>query len=69
MLRCQIQMVWSSEPLMTHFPFWSVTLKHAKMQCFVFVCPADMGRSMSALHQADHAAGYAAAHCESQELP
>ena len=32
--------VWSSEPLMIHFPFWSVVPKLAKMQCLLLTWPA-----------------------------
>ncbi len=38
--RCQMQIEWSSEPLTTHLPFWSNTLKAAKMQCCMFLWPA-----------------------------
>ena len=42
-LRCQMQMEWSSEPLMSHLPFLSVTLKVEKTQCFSFTWPAQKG--------------------------
>ena len=39
-LRCQMWTEWSSEPLMIHFPFWSVVPKLAKMQCLLLTWPA-----------------------------
>ena len=51
-LRCQMQMEWSSDPLMSHLPFLSVTLKLEKTQCFSFTWPAQKGNTVMAAQQA-----------------
>lgn len=38
-----MQTEWSSEPLMSHLPFLSVTLKVEKTQCFSFTWPVQQG--------------------------
>ena len=47
-----MQMAWSSEPLMSHLPFLSVTLKVEKTQCFSFTWPAQEGKTVTAAQQA-----------------
>ena len=47
-----MQTEWSSEPLMSHLPFLSVTLKVEKTQCFSFTWPAQEGNTVMAAQQA-----------------
>ncbi len=52
-LRCQMWTEWSSEPLMIHFPFWSVVPKLAKMQCLLLTWPAQpqVSGNLTATHE------------------
>ena len=57
-----MQMERSSEPLISHLPFLSVTLKVEKTQCFSFTWPAQKGKTVMAPQQTRIAALTCAQH-------